>query len=75
MFIMTTFSLYDYFVENSFCLDILKQLLCVSHLYLSASRLNWDKLTVSEMVQDIYTIGHWEYFYHIFQVYSRHTGT
>ena len=37
-------------------------------LFGSASRLNWDKLTVSEMVQDIESVGQRDWFIcHIFE--------
>ena len=72
MFIITTlFTVYDYFVELIwFCLDILKQILW-GILFGSASRANWDKLTISEMVQDIESVGQRDWFIcHIFWVYG-----
>ena len=53
-----------------FCLDILKQILW-GILFGSASRVNWDKLTVSEMVQDIESVGQRDWFIcHVFWVYG-----
>ena len=51
-----------------FCLDILKQILW-GILFGSASRINWDKLTVSEIVQDIESVGQHDWFIcHIFLI-------
>ena len=53
-----------------FCLDILTQILW-GILFGSASRVNWDKLTVSEMVQDIESVGQRDWFIcHILWVYG-----
>ena len=58
MFIITTLFTSRLFCGKSFisfCLDTLKQILW-GILFGSASRVNWDKSTVSEMVQDIESV-------------------
>ena len=58
-----------------FCLDILTRILW-GILFGSASRVNWDKLTASEMVQDIESFGQRDWFIcHIFWVYGLETTT
>ena len=72
MFIITTLFAPRPFYGKSFiwiCLDILKQILW-GILFGSASRAIWDKLTVSEMVQDIESVSLRDWFIcHIFWVY------
>ena len=69
MFIITTLFILWQFCGKSFtwfCLDILKQILW-GILFGSDSRVNMDKLTVSEMVQDIELVGQRDWFIcHIF---------
>ena len=79
MFIVPTFLLYDYFVEyplfHFVWTHISKQILW-GILFGSASRVNWDELTLSEMVQDIESIGQRDWFiYIIFWVYRLETIT
>ena len=64
--------LYDYLVENPlfdfFFFEILNQILW-GILFGSASRVNWDKLTVIEMVRGIWSVSQRDWFIcHIFWV-------
>ena len=52
-----------------FCLDILNQIL-LGILFGSASRINWDKLTVIEKVQDIESVSQRDCFMHVSYVLS-----
>ena len=64
MFIITTLFALQLFCGKSFirfCLDILNQILR-GILFGSASRVNWDKLTVIEMVQDIESVSQRDWF-------------
>ena len=67
------YSVHDYFVENPLFddfLDILNQILW-GILFGSASRVNWDKLTVIEMVQDSESVSQRDWFIcHIFWVWG-----
>ena len=60
MFIITTL-----FALQLFCLDILNQILR-GILFQSASRVNWDKFTVIEMVQDIESVSQRDWFFVIY---------